>query len=103
MLLISYVVSSCFGLYLMKAAESSWSTKFAIGLIFYGSGAALWLVILRLYPLSVAFPVAAGALMVGTTLAGHFALREPISLTHLTGIFFIAIGIIILASRVQNP
>lgn len=86
----------------MKAAASWLSTKFMAGLLLYGLGAAVWLIILRLYPLSLAFPVASGALMVGTTLAAFFLLKEPVSMTHIVGIILIGIGIAILAIKMHN-
>lgn len=81
----------------MKSALS-WSTLvFFAGVLLYVLGAAIWLAILRLYPLSVAFPVASGALMIGTTLIGIFFLKEQVSAQHLAGIVFIMMGIGILA------
>lgn len=86
----------------MKAAASWLSVKFMAGLLLYGMGATVWLIILRLYPLSVAFPVASGALMVGTTLAAFSFLKEPVSMTHILGIILIGVGIIILATKIQS-
>ncbi len=88
----------------MKAAASWLSVRFMVGLLLYGLGATVWLIILRLYPLSVAFPVASGALMIGTTLAAFFLLKEPVSLTHMLGIILIGIGIGIamLATKLHN-
>ena len=73
-----------------------------VGLLLYGLGAALWLIILRLYPLSVAFPVASGALMIGTTLVAFFLLKESVSVTHMLGIILIGIGIAMLATKMHN-
>ena len=86
----------------MKAAASWLSANFMIGLLLYGLGATVWLIILRQYPLSVAFPVASGALMVGTTLAAFFLLKESVSMTHILGIILIGIGIVILATKMHN-
>lgn len=98
-LFIIYVVTSCSGLYFMKAAEG-WKTPcFILGLALYGTGAFLWMGILRLFPLSFAFPIAAGSLVVGTTFIGVFFLHEAVSLWHLTGSFCIITGIALIASR----
>jgi undecaprenyl phosphate-alpha-L-ara4N flippase subunit ArnE len=83
----------------MKAAASWLSAKFMVGLLLYGLGAIVWLIILRLYPLSVAFPVASDALMVGTTLAAFSLLKEPVSMTHILGITLIISGIVILSTK----
>lgn len=86
----------------MKVAASWLSPRFMVGFLLYGLGAAVWLIILRLYPLSVAFPVAAGALMIGTTLTAFFLLNEQVSMTHLIGIILIGLGIAMLATKMHN-
>lgn len=88
-----YVITSCVGLYLLKLASSWSSLIFLSGVTLYVLGAGIWLAILRVYPLSVAFPVASGALMIGTTLIGIFILKEHVSTQHIIGIFFIMTGI----------
>ena len=86
-LFVIYVVTSCSGLYFMKAAEGWKTLTFIIGLA------------LRLFPLSFAFPIAAGALVVGTTLIGIFFLHETVSFWHLSGSLFIIAGIALIASK----
>lgn len=98
-LFVIYVVTSCSGLYFMKAAEGWKTLTFIIGLALYGTGALMWMGILRLFPLSFAFPIAAGALVVGTTLIGIFFLHETVSFWHLSGSLFIIAGIALIASR----
>ena len=88
---------SCIGLYWLKSATDWWTLKFISGAFFYILGAAIWLVILKMYPLSIAFPIASGALMIGTTVVGYFFLKENISWLHLLGIMLISSGISILA------
>lgn len=94
-----YVGMSCFGLYLLKAAPAWLSLRFAAGFLLYALGAGLWLVILRSHPLSVAFPVAAGALMVGTALVGVLLLGESLSGVQLAGAGLIFLGIALLVPR----
>lgn len=96
-----YVVVSCSGLYLIKAAPSWLTPAFVFGGFLYGCGAITWLFILRIFPLSIAFPIASGALMVGTSLVGFFLLRESISWQHMLGIAFIMLGISLLAFKVN--
>ena len=88
-----YVAASCSGLYYLKDAHSWWSTKFFGGFVLYGLGAVIWLLILRILPLSTAFPVAAGALMIGTTVTGAILLNETVTVPHVAGMVLIAIGI----------
>ena len=83
----------------MKAAEGWKTPSFLLGLSLYGAGALLWMGILRLFPLSFAFPIAAGALVVGTTLIGVVFLHETVSVWHLSGSVCIIAGIALIASR----
>ncbi|WP_319587618.1 hypothetical protein [uncultured Desulfobulbus sp.] len=101
LLFFVYVPVSCFGLYLLKTALSLTSPCFITGAALYGFGAVIWLLILKVYPLSIAFPIASGALMIGTTLIGFFILNESISWQHLLGIGLIILGIGLLAMKIQ--
>jgi multidrug transporter EmrE-like cation transporter len=84
---------------LIKIAENWKTPTFAAGFVFYGAGAVIWMVILRLMPLAFAFPIAAGALMIGTTLTGVFLLGENVALGHLAGAFMILLGIVLIAAN----
>ena len=92
-----YALISCVGLYWLKSAANLWTLKFISGAFLYILGAAVWLVILRMYPLSIAFPIASGVLMIGTTVVGYVLLKENISWMHLMGLVLISSGISILA------
>jgi multidrug transporter EmrE-like cation transporter len=96
---VIYVITSCSGLYLLKAAEGWKAPAFAIGFVLYAAGAVIWMVILRMMPLSFAFPIAAGSLMIGTTLTGFFLLSENVTVWHITGIFMIITGIVLIAAN----
>lgn len=92
--LLLYTILSVAGLTLLKQANSVVSLTFLGGAAAYGAGFLIWIfVILRTLPLSVGFPLAAGALILGTQVAGRFALREPINVQHAAGILFILVGI----------
>ena len=96
LILIGYALISAYGLYLLKASSDILSVKFLIGGIFYGTGFLVWVIILRLYPLSLAFPVAAGMLIVSTQLFGIFLLGEQSSWQSLTGTGLIMSGIVLM-------
>jgi hypothetical protein len=85
LLFIVYIASSCMGLFLIKAAPEWKSLHFMSGIGLYGFGAVLWLVILRLLPLSLAFPIAVGGLIICTILT--------VTTLQLTGAAFIITGI----------
>jgi multidrug transporter EmrE-like cation transporter len=101
LLFCTYVAISCSGLYLMKAAPSWLSAKYGVGVVMYFSGAVLWMLILRLFPLSVAFPVAAGALVLGTILTGVLFLNESLTLSQSVGAALIVCGIGLIAIKDQ--
>lgn len=98
-LFVVYVATSCLGLYLIKIADGWRTTAFVGGFALYGMGALIWIAILRIAPLSYAFPIAAGLLMIGTVLTGLLFLGETVSLHHVAGAFLILAGIVIIASN----
>jgi drug/metabolite transporter (DMT)-like permease len=97
--MLFYVLVSAFGLYKIKAAGEVWSTDFAIGFTLYGVGFLIWMYILLRMPLSIAFPIAAGALIISTQLLGYFLLDERMPLQHIIGVTAIVIGITLISSR----
>jgi multidrug transporter EmrE-like cation transporter len=99
--IIIYTVLSVIGLALLKQAPEIRSLKFLTGAIFYGSGFLIWILfILRLTPLSIGFPIAAGALILGTQVVGYLMFRESITFIHGLGIMFIIIGITLVSWEV---
>jgi multidrug transporter EmrE-like cation transporter len=96
---VIYVITSCFGLYLIKAAEGWKTPAFVTGFVLYAAGAVIWMAILRRMPLSFAFPIAAGSLMIGTTLTGVFFLSENVTAWHIAGAFMIITGIALIATN----
>ncbi len=53
---------------------------------------------LRWYPLSIAFPLAAGTVIVGTQIVGVFLLKERFDIASLVAVSFILVGLIILGA-----
>ena len=77
--LTTYVLLSIGGLTLVKMSQSIISIRFFSGLILYCLGFIIWIfLILRVMPLSRAFPLAAGALIIGSQLSGWFVLKEEL-------------------------
>jgi multidrug transporter EmrE-like cation transporter len=99
-LLTIYTLISAFGLYKIKAAEGIHDGVMWIGAVAYGTGFLIWLLILRNYDLSIAFPIAAGGLIVATQAIGYLFLNEPLSTTHLIGVALIVAGITVVYARV---
>jgi multidrug transporter EmrE-like cation transporter len=99
-LLVAYVLVSMLGLHLLKtSAGTVLSLSFVLGLGCYGAGFALWYLMLTKLPLSTAFPLAAGALIIGTQLVGHMVLGEVLGPRHMVGVLLIAIGIAVVFPR----
>jgi multidrug transporter EmrE-like cation transporter len=72
---------------------------------FYVAGFFLWLLVLRWYPLSIAFPLAAGTLIVGSQILGIVLLSERYDALSIVGVSLILLGIAVLAifDFTRNP
>ena len=95
---IIYLGLSLFGLYKLKVAELGLNLHFMLGAFSYASSFLLWIVVLRWFPLSVAFPLAAGSIIVGTQLVGIYILNEPVDHFSMLAIGLILAGLLTLAS-----
>jgi multidrug transporter EmrE-like cation transporter len=90
--LMVYVVTSVAGLTAIKSSIFG-SVGFFCGLALYGLGFAIWYWLLTVLPLSKAFPVAAGCLIIGTQVAAKYALNESMTALHLAGVLIIILGV----------
>lgn len=103
LILIFYVSISALGLMLLRKSFSAQAVlsllsllklwQFWLGSFLYGSGFLIWLWLLSKNNLSFIFPVAAGGLVVATSLCGVYFLGEKLSVLSITGIVIIVIGI----------
>lgn len=96
-LFLAYIAVSCVGLFLIKSAGTWKSLTFLFGFSLYAGGAVMWMVILRLLPLSFAFPIAAGSLVIGTMLTGVIFLKETVGVWQSVGAAMIVAGISLIA------
>jgi multidrug transporter EmrE-like cation transporter len=97
-LLLVYVLASVAGLHLLKLSGGSLlSARFLCGLGLHACGFLIWYALLTRMPLSVAFPLAAGALMIGTQVSGYFFLEETLSGRHLVGVLMILTGLVMIS------
>lgn len=95
-----YVIASAFGLYKLKQASVVVSSTFVLGFACYAVGFLLWIVILRRLPLSIAFPVAAGSLIVASQVVGWWLLSESIDMAQILGVLLILAGASLIYARV---
>jgi multidrug transporter EmrE-like cation transporter len=93
-----YIFISLLGLYQLKAAELGFNLQYLAGMTLYVVSFFLWLIVLRWFPLSIAFPLAAGTIIVGTQIVGALLLKEQIDAVSLIAVSFILIGLTILGS-----
>ena len=98
---IVYAAVSAYGLYLIKDAATLFSARALYGGLLYGGGFCIWIAMLRAFPLSIAFPVAAGSLIIATHLIGRFYLGEATSLAQTAGVTMIVAGILVVFLRTQ--
>lgn len=98
-LITIYALISAFGLYKIKAATGLYDSVLWIGAVAYGTGFLIWLVILRKYDLSVAFPIAAGSIIIATQAFGYLFLKESLSTIHLVGVALVITGIALIFAR----
>lgn len=98
-LLILYTVLSTYGLFKIKQSQLIIGFDFTFGFAFYLTGFALWMYILKLFDLSVAFPMAAGALIVATQFVSYAFLNESFDLVKVCGSVLIIAGIFMIHSR----
>lgn len=102
-ILFFYALISGYGLYRLKGSSEILSVEFLLGAFCYGFGFIIWLVMLRTYPLSLAFPAAAGTLILTTQIFGIVFLHEEFSWQAVSGTALITIGIALIYLRVGDP
>lgn len=93
----AYLALSLYGLYKLKTAAVGVNLDYAAGFISYCAGFLLWLLILRIYPLSFAFPLAAGLLVCGTQVIGLVVLHESFGPLKAIGSMMIVAGLAFVA------
>jgi multidrug transporter EmrE-like cation transporter len=95
---IVYVAVSLTGLYQLKSTDFGLNPQYLAGMALYVLGFFLWLIVLRWFPLSIAFPLAAGTLIVGTQVVGVFLLKDRFDIVSLIAVSFLLIGLVILGA-----
>ncbi|MGE5626543.1 MAG: EamA family transporter [Solirubrobacterales bacterium] len=107
MLLIVLTLSGSLGGFCFKKAVSScdslirvvFSPLLYLGGIFYVTGAALNIVVLKFLPYTVVLPLTA-LTYIWTLIIAHFALKEKITRLKITGVILILAGAILLCVKV---
>ncbi len=103
---VVYVFFSVAGLVVMKRyvtqlspASGNWSSVptstfvwITFGSLLYLASFAVWLLILRNFPLVTAYPLAVGLTLCGTSIVSWFLLHERLTAGKVAGIFLIIVG-----------
>ncbi|MBR1605446.1 MAG: hypothetical protein IJ660_05010 [Alphaproteobacteria bacterium] len=99
--LIQPLLSVC-GLYKIKTALDvvSWDMFFGVGI--YGISFLLWLWLLRVYPVSIVFPVATSLNLIATALMGVLVLHESWNYWQGMALILILSGIALLSVGIQK-
>ena len=97
-----YFILGSFGLLKIKQAETVLSFVFFSGMMLYGMSFFVWLIIARRLPISIAFPICSGGLLVMSQIIGYFLLGELFSTYKCIAVLMIAIAIILLAVDMNN-
>ena len=98
-LILLYLLVSNLGLFLIKSNMDRVTLLGAVGFAAYVAGFLIWLVVLKRLPLSIAFPVMSGALVLTTQFVGKYALKESLDLMQWIGVGCVLLGITIIFSR----
>ena len=93
-----YISVSLLGLFQLKSAEVGVNFQYLAGMLLYIASFFLWMVVIRWYPLSIAFPLAAGTIIVGTQVLGALLLSERFDVVSFVAVSFILVGLILLAA-----
>lgn len=91
-----YLTISSAGLYYLKKATGIFSWTFIAGFFLYANGFIIWIAILRQTPLSIAFPIAAGGLIISTQIIGYTLFKENVNTIQIIAIALIFTGITLL-------
>lgn len=70
--------------------------RFIVAIVLYGAATLLWIRILKVMPLSTAYPLAMGATIALTALVGAGAFNETLSIAKATGLGLIILGLLFL-------
>lgn len=97
--LIAYVSFSVYGLMKLKTGLLGFNWPFALGFASYAIGFVIWLKLLRSMDLSVAFPVAAGSLIIATQVAGVLFLNERLTIYRGVGVMLILLGVSVIYGK----
>jgi multidrug transporter EmrE-like cation transporter len=90
------------GIALMKHGLTGETVRvafFAAGLLVYGTGIVCGIVLLTIYPLSLAYPIVVGLSLAVLAVTSSLWLAEPFTLSRLAGTFLVVMGVLLLVGE----
>lgn len=97
LIFLFYIISSSFGLFFMKKSTGIMTLNFVFGNALYIVGYVIWvLIILKMLPLSTAFPLASAGLIITSQIIGFLFLEERINIYNILGCCLIFLGFVVI-------
>lgn len=97
LLVVVQVFLSIGGMYKIKTASGILETDFMLGFGCYAASFIVWVFLLRIYPVSIVFPLAIGVNLVATQILGIYILGEKYGWVQLLAVGLIVLGVILLS------
>ncbi len=108
---LAYAICSGSGLIILKIAVSGkeisfgnliaiiFNIQFLIGFFLYVCGFFIWIYILSIFKLNIAFPIAMSLFFIISSLGSLFILREPFSIQQIAGTVLCFLGIVLIGLK----
>ena len=97
LLVVVQVLLSIGGMYKIKTACGIVEADFVLGFGCYAASFMVWVFFLRIYPVSIVFPLAIGVNLVATQILGICILGEKYGWVQLLAVGLIVLGVILLS------
>ena len=97
LLVVVQVLLSVGGMYKIKTAAGLIEMDFMVGFTCYAASFVIWVVLLRLYPVSIVFPLAVAVNLVATQILGIYILGEKYGYVQLAAVGLIVSGVVLLS------
>ncbi len=96
-----YLTLTLYGIYQIKLAGFH-ELIFYVGFASYVASYGVWIVFMKLNPLSKAYAIAAGSLIIATQIIDYFVLNMPFASLQMIGITLIFIGILLIHQEARR-
>lgn len=91
------VLLSVGGMYKIKTAAELVGADFMVGFGCYAASFVIWVILLRIYPVSIVFPLAIGVNLLATQVLGIYILGEKYGYIQFAAVGLIVLGVVLLS------